>query len=98
MTPTESLSKPREGYIRFFSPYTRSLSPEEISPEERQRTEAGDRGVWLEVECPRNNCIISNERISIEVRCVEEKKEGLWHKLFCPEDKCFAQSASEVPS
>ena len=94
-------SETREGWIRVFCPYTRTLRPEEIaelSDEQREKAEAGDEGVWLEVECPRDKCLSGTTELTIPVRGVERKKgEGLWHKIFCPEDRCYKQSPIEFP-
>jgi len=94
-------SKAKEGWIRVFCPYSRSLSSEEISSiprEEKKRTEADDEGVWLEVQCPEEKCLTGKDKITITVRGVEPREdEGLWHKLFCPEDRCFAQTPVDLP-
>ena len=91
----------REGWIRVFCPHTRSLTPEEIlsmTVEERRSTEADEKGVWLEVECPEGKCLIGENKMTITVRgVVPREDEGLWHKLFCPEDRCIAQSPSDLP-
>lgn len=94
-------SKSRGNSLRVFCPYARSLSSEEIadmSSGEREKAEAGDEGVWLEVQCPDQKCLIGEHKIKLEVRGIEPREqEGVWHKLFCPEDRCLAQSAIDLP-
>ncbi len=98
---TASHNMTRENWIRVFCPYTRSLTPEEISSiplEERRRTEAGDEGVWLEVQCPGEKCLTGEHKMTIPVRGVSPREhEGLWHKVFCPEDRCIARSGIDLP-
>ncbi len=101
MPPTASPNETKEGWIRVFLPYTRSLSSEEISsmaPELRKKTEAGDEGVWLEVQCHKDKCLTGNDKITIPVRGIGPREGGLWHSAFCPEDQCLAESAADVPS
>ena len=101
MESVDERSKPREGWVRVFCPHTRSLSAEEIAslpPDERKKAEAGDEGMWLEVQCPEEKCLIGDHKVTIEVRGVKAKEaEGLWHRLFCPEDRCLAESATDIP-
>ncbi len=101
MPPTGSTRETREGWIRVFCPHTRSLSSDEISglaPELRKETEAGDEGVWLEVQCHNDKCISGDDTITITARGAGPKAEDLWHSIFCPEDRCLAESAVDLPS
>ncbi|MEM5788246.1 MAG: hypothetical protein AAGU11_13080 [Syntrophobacteraceae bacterium] len=102
MASSEPISRTKEGWVRVFCPYTRNLSAEEIadiSPDERRKIEAGDEGVWIEAKCPKDKCLIGEQKISLEARGAKpSEKEGLWHKLFCPEDRCVAKEATDLPS
>lgn len=95
------MSEAKLDRIRIFCLHARSLSQDEVSSiptDQRQKMEAGDKGVWLEVSCPEEKCLVGDHEIKLEMRGFDaRKKEGFWHKVFCPEDRCFAESASDLP-
>ncbi len=95
------MKREKKDRVRIFCPYARSLSQEELSSipaDLRQRAEAGDEGVWLEVRCPQEKCLVGDHEVKIEIRGIEDsEREGLWHKVFCPEEICLAESATDLP-
>lgn len=98
-----SIAKGQEkGRLRVFIPRAHRLSAEEIAAmpfEDRQAAEAGDEGVWLDVDCPRDKCLTGEDKLTMEIRGVKRGEDGggIWHELFCPEDRCYAQSPMDLP-
>jgi hypothetical protein len=77
----------------FFFPGVRVLTNEEISrlsPEKRETTEhAGQKGLWLEIDCPNASCMDDNGRIIVHTQGGQSTdKKGIWLNLFCPEKSC----------
>jgi hypothetical protein len=88
--------------LRVFCPYVRALSHEEVSgflpPEKRKSIEAGDEGVWLEVLCPKDECLKGSNKIVLPVRRMGRgESEDLWLNVFCPEDECVISSPTDLP-
>lgn len=48
-----------------------------------------NRGVYLELFCPDDACLMEEERLSIPVFCEDPKeKKSVFLDLFCPGDSC----------
>jgi hypothetical protein len=77
----------------FFFPGVRVLTDEEISrlsPEKRETAEhPGQKGLWLEIDCPNDSCMDDNGRIIVHTQGGQSTdKKGIWLNLFCPEKSC----------
>ncbi len=88
--------------LRVFCPHVRVLSHEEIEKsltlQKVESIEAGDQGVWLEVLCPKDECLRGGDKIILPARGAGRgKTEDLWLKVFCPESECEISSPTDVP-
>jgi hypothetical protein len=86
----------------FFFPEARVLREEEVEalpPEKRQAAaKSGQRGVWLEINCPDKSCISDDGKIIVSAVGAEAKpKGGVWLNLFCPEDSCELRQGTDLP-
>jgi hypothetical protein len=90
---TDMANKKNINKFTFFFPRVRVLTDEEISrlsPEKREAAEhGGQKGLWLEIDCPDATCLDDNGRIVIHTQEVQSTdKGGIWLNLFCPEKSC----------
>jgi hypothetical protein len=94
--------KPQDGPRRVFMPKARVLSENELgSLSEREKAFAGeckDKGLWLEIFCPDDACLLEEERIKLPVFCEHpEHKHSLWLEIFCPGGSCEVTESSKLP-
>lgn len=94
--------KELEGPRRIFIPKARILSQEEVgSLTEREKTfqkECKDNGLWLEIFCPDDACLLEEERIKLPVFCENPKHDhSLWLDIFCPSGSCEVNDSSKLP-
>jgi len=87
---------------KVFFPKARALSNEEIntlSAEEKAfAKECQDRGVWLEIFCPDDNCLLEEERMKLPVFCKDSKnRQDLWLEIFCPDNSCELSGPTQLP-
>lgn len=102
MANTEEYRRENESWLKVFTPNARCLSEAEVLnlPKEKKDLAAatGANGIWLEVLCPKDVCIIGQDTIAIPVMGITKKeKHSLWLTLFCPEERCVATSATDLP-
>jgi hypothetical protein len=86
----------------FFFPEARVLSDAEVdslAPDKKQAAEkAGQRGIWLEIDCPDQSCISTDGRIIIPAAKVEAKEnKGVWLNVFCPNNSCELHENTALP-
>lgn len=86
----------------FFFPEARVLSNAEVdtlSPEKKQAAEkTGQRGIWLEIDCPNQSCVSADGRVTIPAAGAEAKGDkGVWLNVFCPEDSCEIYQGTALP-
>jgi len=94
--------KEMEGPCRIFIPKARILSQEEVgSLTEREKTfqkECKVKGLWLEIFCPDDACLLEEERIKLPVFCEHPKHDhSLWLDIFCPGGSCEVSESSKLP-
>ena len=87
---------------KVFFPDARALSSEEVAAlSDDAKSFAGecrDRGVWLEIFCPDDNCLAEAERVKLPVFCDNPSgRKDLWLEVFCPDDSCEISAASRLP-
>jgi muconolactone delta-isomerase len=87
---------------KVFFPKARALSNEEVdtlSAEEKAfAKECQDRGVWLEIFCPDDNCLLEGERMQLPIFCKDSKnRQDLWLEIFCPDNSCELSVATQLP-
>lgn len=57
-----------------------------------------DRGVWLELFCPDDSCLIEEERIKLVSFCEDSNsRKNFWLKVFCPDDSCEVVESTKLP-
>jgi hypothetical protein len=103
MEDLHTVKEKETGRIEVFVPNARHLTDEEIMNLHESKLElakeVGAKGVWLEVDCPDQVCVLGEGKIALHVMGAPDKEtESLWMRLFCPEDRCFARQPSHVPS
>ncbi|MCF8145514.1 MAG: hypothetical protein K9N21_16500 [Deltaproteobacteria bacterium] len=94
--------KPQDGPRRIFLPKARVLSGKEVDAlSEKEKTFAEscrERGVWLELFCPDDACLMEEERIKLPVFCDRpEHDHSLWLEIFCPGGSCEVTEATNLP-
>ena len=63
-----------------------------IISEECQR-----RGLWLELFCPDDNCLLEAERIKLINFCEDsEDRHDHWLEVFCPDGSCEISEPSQL--
>lgn len=102
MANAEEYGRQNGNWLKVFTPNARCLSNEEVLnlPKEKKdlAAAAGAEGIWLEVLCPKDVCIIGQDTVAIPVMGITKReKHDLWLSLFCPEERCVATSASDLP-
>lgn len=92
----------KETSKRVFVSHARALSEEQkqslTDKEKEYEASCKDRGIWLEIFCPDDQCFREEERFEVPIFC-EDPKVGkkLWLRLFCPEGSCEVTSPSQLP-
>lgn len=86
----------------FFFPEARVLSNAEVAGlplEKKQAAEkAGQRGIWLEIDCPDQSCISADGMISVPAAGAEDKEnKGVWLNVFCPNNSCELHENTSLP-
>jgi hypothetical protein len=102
MKPSNDKKKEMEGPRRIFIPKARILSQDEVgSLTEREKTfekECKDKGLWLEIFCPDDACLLEEERIRLPVFCEHPNHDhSLWLEIFCPGGSCEINESSKLP-
>ena len=87
---------------KVFLPKARALSSEEVNTlsdnEKAFAKECQDRGVWLEIFCPDDNCLLEEERMKLPIFCEDSaKKRDLWLEILCPDNNCEISGATHLP-
>jgi hypothetical protein len=100
--PHNPLSSTPETRKRVFVTGARVLSEDQrrTLTEKEKTFEAAcrQRGVWLEIFCPDDQCFTEEERVDVPVFCEDPRAANkLWLKLFCPDGKCEITSADQLP-
>jgi hypothetical protein len=102
MRPTDDKkSNSPDGPRRVFLPKARVLSQQELgSLSEHEKSfekECKDRGIWLELFCPDDTCLLEEERIKLPVFCEHPgHKHSLWIDIFCPGGSCDVHEPSKL--
>ena len=56
------------------------------------------RGIWLQVFCPDDSCLLEEERIKLRSFCDDSgEKHDLWLDTFCPDGNCDISETSRLP-
>ena len=102
MEPKDSRLKEKASRRKVFWPNARALSGEEVAAlSDNEKAFAGEcrgRGVWLELFCPDDNCLLEAERVKLPVFCDNPAGgQDLWLEIFCPADSCELSGASQLP-
>lgn len=103
MTDSHPSSKNKtETAKRVFVTHSRTLPEDQrhtLSEKEKEfEASCKERGVWLEIFCPDDQCLTEEERFEVPIFCEDSKAEKkLWLKLFCPEGSCEITSATQLP-
>ena len=102
MEPKDNSSKEDVSRRKVFFPDTRTLSSDEVAAlSDNEKAFAGecrDRGVWLEIFCPDDNCLAEAERVKLPLFCENSGgRKDLWLEVFCPADSCEVSGPSQLP-
>ncbi|HEX5682370.1 MAG TPA: hypothetical protein VFX82_16180 [Desulfobacterales bacterium] len=101
-TDDEKKEKSLEGPRRIYLPKARVLGQQELdSLSEKEKTfakECKDKGIWLELFCPDDACLLEEERIKLPVFCENPKHDhSLWLDIFCPGGSCEVTDSTKLP-
>ena len=85
-----------------FVPNARALSNEALKtlPDKEKpfAQDCEDKGVWLELFCPDDSCLLEGERIKLVDFCEDtEERHDLWLKIFCPNGSCELTEYTQLP-
>ena len=85
-----------------FLPNNRVISGEDLTAlSDKEKAFARDceeKGVWLEVFCPEDKCLLEEERIKLVDFCEDTgEKHDLWLKVFCPDASCEISEHTQLP-
>lgn len=86
----------------FYFPEARALSNTEVADLPREKKQAaenaGKRGIWLEIDCPNQDCVSPDGNVTIPAAGTEAKeKKGVWLNVFCPNDSCELHESTALP-
>jgi hypothetical protein len=101
-TTDEKKNNALEGLRRILMPKARVLSEKEVGELSDKAkafaAECKERGLWLEIFCPDDACLLEGERIKLPVFCEHPKhKHSPWLDIFCPGGSCEVNEPSKLP-
>lgn len=102
MKRNSNIEKETTSRKTVFLPNSRVLSGKDLTAlsdkEKAFARECKDKGVWLELFCPDDNCLIEEERIKLIDFCEGTgEKRNLWLKVFCPDASCEISEHTQLP-